>query len=432
MFFDYLTSKPQEPPPPKAVYARVDQGGEPETAGKGQAPVLLDCVEAEWLREIGANAQHLSDPDLPQANRRISIIQMPAKHLGHAKTVSGDEPQWYHLELGPPDTAAGVQQFHNLFQDPTERGVISTRPVRPNEAERLNKMAGWPAVSETDPTEIAEVLRRVNHFDTVAIYDVGQGAATALLSNGVPKLYFDLGGSVIGNWGSFPRPLKKFCFTNEPPIVLSHWDWDHWSSAVRDQEALERAWILPIQSEAGALGPVHSRFLAKLKTKAEKICWWPDRILRFHDGQAGYTLFRATGSPKNRNESGLALRLCGHNGDVLLPGDASCANVCQHRWVFDHLMVPHHGGKTDLRRIPKPRCPTTSHLVYSFGTGNIYHHPISATDSAFRAVWGKAVCTSDRDCTGLGHVGIDLTGPSRSRPQLPCPALCQLGIRQWI
>ena len=127
-----------------------------------------------------------------------------------------------------------AEQFHNLFQDPTERGVIDVRPAASSESAMLKRLAGWQDVEGAAPTDIEEVISRTEPVDAVAVYDVGQGAATALLSRGVPTLYFDFGGSALGNWRSFPEPLNQFCMTANPPVVLSHWDWDHWSSALRD------------------------------------------------------------------------------------------------------------------------------------------------------------------------------------------------------
>ncbi len=433
MFFKYMTDERPEAPPPRPVYARVDQFEPLDDADRAPSMVLLDCVDAKWLDEVGERVTHLSDQELDEADWRISVVAVPSNYLDGVDEDADDSPEWFHLELGEPDRGPMAEQFHNLFQDPTERGVIKARPVTPSENAMLKRLAGWHDIEATDPTAIEEVLTEIGPVDAVAVYDVGQGAATALLSDGLPNLYFDLGGSAIANWRSFPEPLLRFCTSADPPVVLSHWDWDHWSSAQRDDRLLHQRWILPIQNQAGDLGAVHARFLAMLKTKSQRIYWWGYATPPITSQPAGVTVFRARGTQKSRNESGLALSVARNRRTVLLPADASLPNVWSGASSVDYLIVPHHGGRTALSTIPTPNNRSRDHLVYSYGVGNVYQHPLPRTVRAFRKSWTRNAHTALRDSSGLGHVGIDLTGQSQSLPQPLCMAGgCQLGIRQWI
>ena len=433
MFFKYLTDERLVPPPPRPVYARVDQIEPLDDGDRSPATVLLDCVDAIWLDEVGDRVTHLSDRELDEADSRISVVAVSSNHLDGIDEDGDDSLEWFRLELADPDGSPLAEQFHNLFQDPTERGVVSARPVTPRENAMLKRLAGWHDIEATASTAIEEVLAGIGPVDAVAVYDVGQGAATALLSGGLPTLYFDLGGSAIGNWRSFPQPLQRFCTTADPPVVLSHWDWDHWSSALRDDRLLYQPWILPIQDRAGDLGAVHARFLAMLKTRSTGICWWGYGTppMTFHP--VGVTVFRARGTQRSRNESGLALSVAQNGRTVLLPADASLPCVWSGTSSIDYLMVPHHGGRTALTTIPTPNNRFTDHLVYSYGVANMYQHPLPRTVRAFRHSWSRNAHTALRDGSGLGHVGIDLTGRSQSLPQPLCgPGGCQLGIRQWI
>ena len=443
MFFKHTPGELLESPPPRPVYARIDQFEPVDDPEFGPFMVLLDCVEAAWLDEISESAGHLSDKELDEADNKISIIAIPSKHL---KDFKGDDDdylsgKWYYLELGNPDGHGPpvVDQFHNLFQGPTERRLINAKQVTTEQAAILKRLAGWNGIKESPPSDLEEALT-INHpIDAVAIYDVGQGAATALLSDEIPVLYFDVGGSAIGNWRSFPEPLKRFCTTHEPPIVLSHWDWDHWSSARRDDQLLDCQWILPIQDQAGDLGAVHARFLAMLKARSRGIYWWGYETPPIKD-KNGVHIFRARGTVKNRNESGLVV-LIHRNGDwVLLPADASLESLCRPLVTFpfpiDYLMVPHHGGSTALNGIPRPTNKSTSHLVYSYGVANMYQHPLPKTVHAFRRSWKQNAHTALRGCNGLGHIGIDLTGkrrPSSGSSGSPCGfGGCQLEIQKWL
>ncbi len=433
MFFKYLAGEPIEAPPPSPVYARVDQIEPLDDADGPPSMVLLDCVDAIWLDEVGQRVDHLSDQDLDEADSRISVIAVSSRNLDAVEKNGDDSPEWLRLELGHPDEGPVAEQFHNLFQDPTERGVISARPLTPSQDAMLKRLAGWQDIETTPQRDIEEALTAVPPIDAVAIYDVGQGAATALLRHGKPALYFDIGGSAIGNWRSFPEPLRRFCTTSNPLVVLSHWDWDHWSSALRDDRLLHQRWVLPIQNRAGDLGAVHARFLAMLKARSAGIYWWGYGTPPITSQSSGVTVFRAGGNPKSRNESGLALSIVQNRHTLLLPGDASLANVCPSASSFDYLMVPHHGGNTALTSIPSPNDRAKSQLVYSYGVGNMYQHPLPRTVRALRQSWSKNMHTALRDGSGLGHVGIDLTGNGQPWSRPPCGAgICQLGIHRWI
>lgn len=438
MFFN-TRDNPEERPErrePRSVFARVDRIE--ETEGE-QATVIFDCIDADWIEE--------QQPDsLPIAARvgdegqdidgALSILAIEV----HGMRIAGQalaESQWYFIELGM--AAQGefdVDQYDALFSDPNPRGVISILPVSEDLKEKLNHLAGWAEAEHSGDNEIKAALAVVQKIDAIGIYDVGQGAATALLSDGSPRMYFDFGGSAIGNWRSFPLHLRMFCFTYCPPIVLSHWDWDHWSSALRDRQALRATWILPLQKRAGSLGPVHARFLAMLRKNA-KILWWdPNVLLQMNVGITRARVIQALGNPLSRNESGLAVVVdpgCGRERTALLPGDASYANLRSQAGAdYYYTMVPHHGGKIDLSSLPAPATKSTSQAIYSYGVGNIFLHPRAETVKAFRQRYKKNTHCALRNSTGFGHVGLDLTGGRLVSPYLPCCGACQLAVQQWI
>lgn len=115
MFFKYMTDERPEPPPPRPVYARVDQFEPLDDADRGPSMVLLDCVDAIWLDEVGEHVTHLSDQGLDEADRQISVVAVPSNHLDGVDEDADDSPEWFHLELGEPDQGPVAEQFHNLF-----------------------------------------------------------------------------------------------------------------------------------------------------------------------------------------------------------------------------------------------------------------------------------------------------------------------------
>ena len=161
MFFKYEPGMSFEEPPPRPVYARVDQIEPVDDAGEAPPLVLLDCIDADWLDDNANAAGHLSHPGFEEADRRISVIAVSSDRLGGDPKDGGELAEWYRLELGGPDDGAVAEQFHNLFQDPTERGVIDVWPATPREREMLSELAGWRGIEETPRPDIEGLLDRI-------------------------------------------------------------------------------------------------------------------------------------------------------------------------------------------------------------------------------------------------------------------------------
>lgn len=441
MFFDppeKLMDEPREPRRPNALYARIDQIEGNEDEG---GTVLFDCIDTNWVDDNEAEPTPISsivkEEDKIDANLYILALDLKGIRDAFGKF---NPSYWYCIKLRDLTHKDQLlaQQFSTLFSDPTERGVVSIKRVDNNLQTKLNYLAGWGDVCPSDEKDIFKAVRLESDIDAIAIYDVGQGAATALLSDGIPQLYFDFGGSVIGNWRSFPKHLTQFCFTSNPTIILSHWDWDHWSSALRDRKALKATWVLPLQAASGPLGAVHARFLALLRQHG-KILWWDKNRTMSLAGSRNSSkvyLFKAKGPKADRNQSGIGLILNQRIGSkfVLLPGDASykyCPRIKDSK-NNAYFMVPHHGGKTDLSRLPNRRRNRSDHVIYSYGTGNIFMHPRPDTVKAIRKGFTNNTHTALRNETGFGHVGIDISGKANRNAKLPCRGSCNLQIQQWI
>ncbi len=145
----------------------------------------------------------------------------------------------------------------NLFSAGIARQIKDApKPVSQHKAQTLDKLVDttdWPDAEEDD---ISDSLSPVTNSHCTAVFDVGQGNCNAVLdSYGRPCCYFDFGGGITNNAFTYPLALSSFCFcSNNPPIVLSHWDWDHWSSAMRyhgaplSPGAAAARWIVPRQS----------------------------------------------------------------------------------------------------------------------------------------------------------------------------------------
>ena len=422
---------------PRRLFATVDR--------RENGRIQLEAVDAFWTeanlgRNMGFADWSERAPDAP-----LFIIEMPDRVYGQWRPLpSGEDkseskPQrtgpgrrWLEVEVAQSG-AGNALLYSNLFAEGRSLPVAVIRPAPIVVARELDLMFRLDdfVADEEDIRAALKGLQQTIHW--IAVYDVGQGSANGLCSrDGAPVAYFDLGGGVLDNAGTFPPALTNICTTYQPPVILSHWDWDHWSSAQRFQQALRMSWIVPNQE----LGVVHGAFAADVVANG-RLLVWPDGLAGMHVGKV--TVEKCTGA--GRNHSGLALLVDGPNAEppILLPGDARYSAIPSGFAEFTSVVVPHHGA--DMRLKATPVCPrlAASRAAYSFGKGNSYSHPRDPTLRDHHAnSWDHSVFqpggggidrqTAQRTVKGLGHIGLDWSGAT-ALPQLPCGGQWSLALQ---
>jgi beta-lactamase superfamily II metal-dependent hydrolase len=412
-------------PAPARVYARVDRH-EPTDANEGPRTLLLDSIDADWFDELSNEISWLGEV-FEDADYRVSVVELKLGEPGSGvPDLRVEEGDW--LELFFSDVGFEVLHYLNLFADPIVRMVNHCDRPSSGTTARLDQVTDLGSLPDADEAEIRSVLRRATTATSgAAVYDVGQGNCTALLSpRGFPALYFDFGGAVMGNKRTFPVALQRFCVSVAPPVVLSHWDHDHWSSAERDTRAQELTWVVPRHDNR--LPPTHTVFLGKLQSRG-RVLIWPSGLDSITEGTV--TLERCRGPEWSHNDSGLAMVVETPAGRRLFPGDCRYDHVPSAQGMLTSVVVPHHGGRTESSFVPSSDGQPSGRLVYSYGVSNIWWHPFTDVEYGHDdAGWRRKVVrhTGLRNDRGLGHVHLywsdadaDATPPCRG---LNCNLTC--------
>ncbi|NYH11938.1 hypothetical protein [Pseudomonas moraviensis] len=320
------------------------------------------------------------------------------------RAVGELEGKWFVLDIFSQQQSGTdkASLYAGLFADPDTVYVSGRMPSTKKSA----ALASIFSLDHLPSLTTAELVTELSGLsaDLLAVYDVGQGNANALLTaQQLPELYYDLGAGVYRNRRTTPAKLA-FCFSQEPTILLSHWDADHWAGAYATMNsnaypALERRWIAPLQP----VGPLHIAFAHDvLKNSAGKFFTYSEKgtIGDVDLGQNRRARFML-GSGPDRNCSGIVLTIEEPNHlpprSWLLTGDCDYFYFSQALVPEDPvgLVVPHHGADLDPgTQAPHPPPNVTyQRLVYSFGQGNQHgqtnvQHPTSRGMGVHkRALW---------------------------------------------
>ena len=484
-------------PFPRKVYARLEAYEEPDSDQEQAQDTLIafDAVSAEWIDSrhepffafdegleervtnywegmfTGRRSEIPADPyesvpvfhielSLPSSNRWIRRLQEL-------------RDRWVELFLGESGEYE-VAVFRDLFDPEPEVARVSDIPKRVsghlrNQLSTVFDMDCWP---DANASELDGLIRSFPPIEQLIAFDVGQGSATCLALGcscplccyalhllgkaadscddpssicewlsccrevactcGLPLCYFDLGCGVYRNARTRPKNLQ-FCNCYNPPIILSHWDADHWAGAYQDRRFLQSRWVAPRQ----CIGPSHTKFANKILRSGGSLLIvqggtvpdpWSGR-------REDVTLLRAEGN--SRNDSGLIVKV--HNRyedkDWLLTGDADYKYIPNPPSKAAAITVPHHGASKCGVPPPVPSSRSASRLLYSFGPGNKHgrngvSHPRSAAVSAHvSAGWsspgwgtppGRAVAGGTTLATA-SHPGTHLGWAAAGWDRIPPP-----------
>ncbi|HEP9605354.1 TPA: hypothetical protein VDV81_005152 [Pseudomonas aeruginosa] len=346
-------------------------------------------------------------------------------------------------------------------EDPPVIGILSLSGVEQSMAHRLTHLSMLGHAPRARAGFIAGVLDiplQNTEPHAVAVYDVGQGNCNAIVDiHEHPRIFFDLGWAPNFHRSTRPSEIPDLfrCSAHAfAPVVLSHWDMDHWSYAIArstydpgslttkhewHKNALNRFWIARApEVERHQLGPLALTFYRALTKKQlllglSAILLWPNGTKRIQfSGGWLEACSPKDGKPADRNNSGLAMFVQPNpqTGPILLTGDADFPSIpslaVKRPKALAGMVAPHHGARISPDDVPRPKSGSPAQVVVSVGKDNTYGHPKQDAIDAYLEHGWLPLLTQDRfDCPRCGvrhkhgNTLLKFTGDS-SDPQCGC------------
>mgnify|MGYP001809895637 CR=1 FL=1 len=384
--------------------------------------VQLELVPFEWIE---AAVMNLGDRvrDLPPAAPVTLLVfdDAPLDKVAAAlSTTAPDlaEGDWYILTV-PSRNGITAQRARPVFTASAVPLKASGRKLGGPKLALLRRR--YKPFSRIDLAKILRMLQAIQPRE-VGVMDVGQGSCNVIYdANGTPQIYVDVGLPMFPNVLSLP-PANALgnveiinpgpCLRNNPPGILTHFHWDHYSMlgmAANAAALRNRDWIFPPQ---GA-GPYLAGQILQINGSPHgHVHVFPLGLGILPGGDITIIQCVPAGmAPGDLNNSGLAVvvRLdAANNRDMLLPGDAAfqsipgLAGFGGLRW----MTATHHGSATNLvpppapllaPPIPAPYAAGQGRLGYSYGINggvpggvHCYGHPNAPAVAAYPvAGWGN-------------------------------------------
>lgn len=387
----------------------------------------------------------------------------------------GIMPDWFRARV-TVNKMAGVPfccvtYFTSIFDSGFPAKIDAVEALSENLLIKAGRRFMMPAILKQSAKWSGVLLNRHKlQAEHLAVYDVGQGAAQALVrlsqSQATPELYIDMGCGRNHTSDPILQNLK-FCTSASPPVILSHADEDHWCGAITmamakaGYPANSLAWTAPATAGSAAfMAFARSVWSQGGSVRTLDLTSTPPNTVTAKT-QTG-TLLIAQGTSKQFNHSGLIVTMVSRDNQHywLLPGDCDyhffpstlksmAANSC-----CVALVAFHHGAKPDAKAtVPCPVNTDYRRLVYSFGCGNQHDHPTpGAVEAHHDAGWihdnawinapGKTLpCTSSpiratawtpSKAPPYWHAGGILIGWSTVPPIPPSVACCTSGCSAAI
>lgn len=260
--------------------------------------------------------------------------------------------------------------------------------------------------------------KTVMEIKGVRVFDVGQGDCIGLRDqNDDVFAYVDYGGNEYHPDNKNPSHtatrLPVLSGPHYVPVILTHWDKDHyWSANKKNPAAQQCEWLAPRQW----VSPQAARFAAKLAnakcwpeslgSKAASFAVGTDYEVEIRKCEA----FPTNAKSEDRNHSGLAITIARKPlGEVathmLLPGDCAFDRIpsLPGNLSLCAVVAYHHGASTDwcvkteqaLAKACSPHNMAYSYGTHAYGQPNHYSHPNRSNYQNCNPNWDQGAKTTE-------------------------------------
>jgi hypothetical protein len=365
--------------PPPSEEDGIQWGDHTFEPNKRRAEFLFESIKLEAI-EVPSDATVE-----PFARPLLRLLTTPARFaqvVGRAPTPG----EWFLISLAGRPNGPLVW---TAVEDPTDptgsraEGAFSLETAQfLDPLQDLTPSGGGALLSLGAKTSIAKYellpsslrrLRRLQPTTTVLnqasslfvdAIDVGQASFVSIHDKRNSFVFFDVGRPLWFHNKSLPRAVHYYPPHKDAAVVLSHWDYDHYSGVYRDAKLKGLPWIAP----ADKLGPTSYALAKSLGTNL---------ITLAHGKQLNLgplKLVWAKGPLGDRNNRGIVGVVRTKGKKILLTGDASYGFISSSaKTKLTGVQVPHHGSAHSAGPVPKPKSPATA--VICVGVPNRYRHP---------------------------------------------------------
>jgi len=387
--------------------------------------IRLDCIKKELADRLDSTQKIVRQID--EVPSVVFEINSDPNELKKITGVDFEEDTWYFIKVDFANEGLDAIQTIN--------GEVIDRPARitliqegdPDVIEKLEVIFNLDSIDNTtawsEETIRDWMLINRKDFDSVAVYNVGQGNINALISqDNIPLLYFDMGGGFGSCKQTYPlNQSLTTCSTICKTVILSHWDLDHVETALRDNKNSNFNWIVPWQK----IGNTHLQLALSISQHGHLMIW-PVSLNSFHYGH--FHIYKCAGTKKN--DTGLSLLIKNLQSpikNVLLTGDCDYRFIpIKPKIVINGIVVPHHGAKLlvhNIQMAPKNHCIVYSYGLKPSGMKTHFGHPTPESID-FHSMNGWI----NRHDTINGHIAMKRSGTYN----VPCNGKCTLAIQQFV
>ena len=230
----------------------------------------------------------------------------------------------------------------------------------------------------------------------VLVANVGQGNMNILYdTNDIIQVVFDLGyGGNNRMTAQNEDNLISKIFLDDPIIVISHWDQDHYNLVTLYPELQILTFIVPVND--AYRGPYVNAVNVVIQIVGNRIAYNPTQTslptlgnVRLH-----MTVNAPAGDRNNYGAITASVYLL-NQPRFLLPGDASFTYI-EARQMYNigfwgirlpslrYSVASHHGSRYGLQSIPSPQSGVASYILFSYGANNRYRHSATTVWPTYR------------------------------------------------